>query len=246
MKTTIITCFVLLILFQHGIAQNSDNKHQPTVPGEKLSDSNMQFNNWDSGKAEIIAISVFSNDYEKYQKKVGTIQSNGSFSIALPNEVKTWQPMSVYKKSCLGDADASIDNPDVKFAWFRLYVKKGGNYIGGIQPASTVEAAYNLNAGGVNNGKLGRYYLWVYADGDATVSIDCKKKKNITDGKGSTYEDFALKDHFNLRYKKGWNIVEVHVIDNIWVGLTKHYTERSWSVLDEIPTDAVWVFRPMD
>jgi len=53
-----------------------------------------------------------------------------------------------------------------------------------------------------------------------------------------------LKDNFDLHYKKGWNIVEVHILDNIWVGLTKHYTEREWKVVEELPRNATWVFRP--
>ena len=134
----------------------------------------------------------------------------------------------------------------MKFAWHRLWVKKNGEYIGSIQPANPVKAAYNLNAGAINNGNLGYYYLWVYADGNATVSIDCKKVQDVTDGKNTTYEDFKLIDHFNIEYKKGWNVVEVHNQDNFWVGRTKHYTERSWRVVEEIPEDATWVFRPID
>ena len=81
-------------------------------------------------------------------------------------------------------------------------------------------------------------------DGDTSATIDCTKKRDISDGKDTAYDDFPLKDNFDLHYKKGWNIVEVHNSDNIWVGLSKHYTERSWQVVPEVPDTATWVFRP--
>lgn len=252
MKTKFNIAVVLTLLFAVNVGNAQFLKKlkekvmgkEEVVPTQKLSDNTMKFKGWNMGEANIMAISVFSDDFEKHRTQVGTIAEDGSFDLNLPDSLKTWIPVSVYGKDCENANEARITNPETKMAWNRFFVFKDGEFIGSVMPANPVKAAYNLNDGGVNNGRLGKYYLHVYVDGNASASIDCTKKQDITDGKDATYEDFPLKDNFDLHYKKGWNIVEVHNLDNIWLGLTKHYQERSWKVVEEVPDSATWVFRP--
>jgi len=246
-----VTAVVLILLAFNAVnaqflkklkkAISGDEKVTPT---QKLSDLDQKFADWDMGEADIIAISVFSNDFEKHRQKVGMVGPDGSFDLNMPDSLKTWIPVGVYGKDCDNSDEPQIVNPETKLAWNQLHVYQNGEYLGAIWPANPIKAAYNVNQSGVNNGTLGKYYLWVYTDGDGSATISCTKKRDITDGKEYTYENWPLKDHFDLHYKKGWNLVEVTNIDNIWVGLTKHYTERSWKVVDELPDDVTWVFRP--
>lgn len=217
---------------------------EEVVPTQKISGLDQKFGNWNMGGADIIAISVFSDDFEKHRQQVGTIRADGSFDLQMPDSLKTWVPVSVYGRDCDNADEARIVNPETKLAWNRLFIYQDGEFKGDINPASNVKAAYNLNNDGLNNGKLGRYYLWVYADGNANAAVYCTKVMDVTDGKEYTYEDMEVKDNFDLNYKKGWNIVEVNNVDNIWVGLTKHYTEREWKVVETLPRDIKWVFRP--
>lgn len=253
-KIWIIMSF-LLASVQPGEAQifkkikdaiTGEKQEEPTVPGEKLSGSDMQFADWELGNVDIVAFSVFEKDPTEKSFQVGTIKSDGSFSITMPENVKTIIPITAYSSQCTDAEDAQIHNPDVKVAWLRLFVMKNNKFLGTIERANPVKAAYNLNKGDVNNGNLGHYYLWVFSDGDGSIFIDCIKIRDITDGKEYTFEDVTLTNHFNLNYKKGWNMVEVHVQDNTWVGLTKHYTERTWKVVDEVSADTPWVFRPIN
>lgn len=219
-------------------------KTESVIPTQKLSGLDQKFENWELGAATIVAISVFADAYEKHRKKIGVIQADGNFQLNFPDSLKTWVSVNSYGKDCENSEEAQIVNPETKLAWNQLHIFQDQEYLGAIIPANPVKAAYNLNESGVNNGRLGRYYLYVYANGNTSVSIACTKLREITDGKETTYPKMPLKDNFNLHYKKGWNIVEVNNLDNIWVGRTKHYTEREWKVVKELPGDVTWVFRP--
>lgn len=218
--------------------------NEEAKPTEKTSDLDQKFDDWDQGAADIIAISVFSDDFNKYRQIVGKIQPDGSFSFKMPDSLKTWVPIGVYGSDCENSEEAVVENPEVKLAGNQMHIFKNGEYLGAISPANPVAAAYNVNQSGVNNGNLGKYYLWIYADGDALATIDCTKISTVTDGKETIYPKMPLEDTFDLHYKKGWNIVEVDVLDNIWAGLTKQYLERTWKVVEELPKDVSWVFRP--
>ncbi|SDM89152.1 hypothetical protein [Kriegella aquimaris] len=217
-----------------------------TVPTEKTSGLDQKFRNWNIGEVQIIAVSVFSNDLQKDRQNIGTIKANGSFDFQMPDSIKTWVPINVYGQDCENSEEAVIKNPGVKIAWNRMFVFQNGKHIGELMPADPVKAAYNLNQGGINNGTLGHFYLWIYADGNASATIDCYKKMDMTDGKSFSYKNMPVEDRFDLHYKKGWNIVQVENVDNIWVGLTQHYLEREWKVVNELPNNTTWVFRPME
>lgn len=251
-KTLLIILILLLFGSTHaGYAQifkklkDKLKGEETNVPTEMMSNHDMNFEGWSLGNADIKAISVFANDFEKHAQTVGVLKADGNFSYQLPDNLQTWVPISVYGKDCENAGDAVIDNPGVKLAWNRLWVFQNDTPIAEIIPANPFEAAFNLNKGGINNGKLGKYFLLVYADGDAVAKINCKKRMDMTDGKDITYKNMPVEDKFDLHYKKGWNWVEVHNLDNIWVGLTKHYQERTWKVVDTLPNDANWVLVPI-
>ena len=73
MRTIFMLCS-LLLLSHSGQTQifkkikeaiTGEKQAGRTVPGEKLSGSDLQFENWELGEVEIIAISTFADDYDK-------------------------------------------------------------------------------------------------------------------------------------------------------------------------------------
>lgn len=56
-------------------------------------------------------------------------------------------------------------------------------------------------------------------------------------------ETFKEKHHFNLNFKKGWNLVE-HEIQEVFKDKTGkiHPTKIQWKVVEEMPEDVQWTF----
>lgn len=247
MKTTFLlkvnAILLILAILPILCAAQEDGDGQGINDGDFVSESNRLFKNWNHGEAEIIAIVLTEPDQDKRTFTAGSIDEDGSFDFQLPETVSTSVPVSSYSRPCTNYQEEIPDGSEVTLAYVGLYANQDGETIGSLIPAKPVRAAYNMNVGNINNGNLGRYYVWVYADGDASVQINCKKSVDMTDGKEVEYEDMEVEDRFNFHFKKGWNLIQAEVVDNIWVGLTKHYMEREWTVVSDFTADVKWVFR---
>lgn len=222
-------------------ATPEDGESQAISAGDFVSESNRVFGNWNRGEAEIVVMVLTGRNKRTFT--AGTIGEDGSFAFRLPESVGTSVPVSSYSRRCTNQQNEVLDGSEVKLAYVGLYARQNGEAIGGLIPAIPVRAAYNMNVGNINNGNLGKYYVWVYADGDTSVQINCRKKVDMTDGKEVQYKDIEVEDRFNFQFKKGWNLVRAEVLDSIWVGLTKHYLEREWTVVSDFPDNVKWVFR---
>ncbi|MBD1262189.1 hypothetical protein HZY62_16430 [Maribacter polysiphoniae] len=222
-------------------------QHEGLLKGMFVSENDQVFKKWDLGEADIVLSFHPSDSTQKGTERIGGIKENGSFSYQMPDSIRTSVPIRAFISECTNKEEAIVKNDAVTISPASIMVGQNNRFIGYIIPASTVKTSYNTMGGGImNNGHLGHYYLPIYASGDATVKLDCIKKVKMEDGKGFAFKTkVPVDEYFDYELKKGLNQIDVHVIDNLLVGQSYHFIERGWSVVDEIPSNTLWVFIPI-
>jgi len=111
----------------------------------------------------------------------------------LPDSIDTSVPIQAWAQGCTNSKEAVINNPEVKIAAAILLVGQNKQFIGGITPVNPVEAVFNTGKNvEETRAEIGDYYLLVYADGDASISIKCNNSKKFSakdvEGKTQNYK----------------------------------------------------------
>ncbi|SFZ93428.1 hypothetical protein SAMN05428642_103128 [Flaviramulus basaltis] len=255
-KGILLLLFTLILVIPNVEAQllkklkqkvlGKDSK-EGLLTGMFVSETNQVFKDWDMGEADIVLSFHPADSTQKGTQKIGKILDDGSFSYQLPDSILTSVPVRSFISECTNKEETIVKNDSVTISPAFIRVGQNNKFIGYIVPASSIKTSYNTISGGlINNGHLGHYYLPIYANGEATIELNCVKKVKMEDGKGFAFKTkVPVDEYFNYEFKKGWNLVDVHVIDNLLVGESYHYIERSWSVIEKLPNNSVWVFIPV-
>lgn len=210
----------------------------------QVSDTSQVFNTWNHGASDLVLFVVTEFDPSKRTHIVGKITEDGSFSYKLPDSIGTSVPISAYAEECTNAQDATIKNPEVKMALAKLLVGQNKEFIGAMNAVNPVEAVYNLGNNKEHNGEKGDTYLWVYADGEASIHIKCHKKFTMRNEKGQAYKDKVdAESNINIELKKGWNLLRTKVTESIPVSMSLHYTKNELSIVDALPEDIQWVYQ---
>lgn len=249
-----VLCIVFLFLgsLQTSQAQffkklkNKLSKKENSVKELYTSNANQTFNDWDQGASDIIAYIVSELDTSKRTHIIGNIEEDGSFTYKLPDSIATSVPISAYAEECTNAQEAIIKNPEVKMGLAKLLVGQNKEFIGAMKAFKTGEAAHNFGSSKGSDDEIGDTYLWVYADGEASIQLKCHKKFVMLNEKGQAYKDkMDSETNRNIQLKKGWNILRTQVTKNIPVGAESlHYTKNELSIVDALPEDIQWEYQP--
>ena len=187
-----------------------------------------------------------------YNKKIGTVKADGSFSLQLPANVVTGKNGIVNNRwlrcGSFGDEgkiEYSNTSTGVKVGY--IHIKINDNLVGLLSIASSVELIEGWNPLQYHYHDVPGYRLeWFYVNGETSVKGRCVKEERYGEGK-----DFDITKVFDMQLKPGWNLVKREynspriTIDWGEGEHNKHsyYKEEKITVAPSMPSNAKWVFR---
>jgi hypothetical protein len=211
-----------------------------------------RFPNWSFGEADIVmtGLTKYQNDPGN-KKKIGTVKADGTFDIQLPAKVVVssgikddrWLGCGYFGGR--GKIDYSNSNTGVMIGYISIAIND--QLIGRLYMASAIELIDKWNPLQHHYHDIPGYRLeWYYASGETTANGRCVKENRYGEGK-----DFDITTVYDLQLKPGWNLVKREFdgprIFVDWGGgeNNKHsyYKEEKITVVNELPGDAIWVFR---
>ncbi|MGB5499874.1 MAG: hypothetical protein WBM77_13175 [Maribacter sp.] len=238
-------------------AEKQEKNQQPNNPkkdfeGYIISKSNTKkFDNWSYGEADIMMGGFASRSTDPgYNKKIGTVKSDGSFDMQLPAKVTTrpgikedrWLGCGYFGGK--GNIDYSNSNTGVMNGYISIEIN--GQLIGRLSMASSVELVDGWNPMQHHYHDIPGYRLsWYYISNESSVKGQCVKEERYGAGK-----DFDITTVYDADFKTGWNLVKtLYDGKRIFIDWgegehNKHsyYKEKKITVVNAIPDDAKWVF----
>lgn len=239
-------------------AEKQVNSQKSVSPKNDLEDylisknNTKKFDNWSYGEADIM-MGGFANRQTDpgYNKKIGTVKADGSFSLQLPAKVVTGKNGIVNNRwlSCgyfgdKGKIEYSNTSTGVKVGY--IHIKINDKLIGRLTMASSVELIDGWNPLQYHYHDIPGYRLeWFYSSGETSANGRCVKENRYGEGK-----DFDITTVYDAQLKPGWNLVKREFDGpRIFVDWgdgenNKHsyYKEEKITVVNDIPNDAKWVF----
>ncbi|MGB5460585.1 MAG: hypothetical protein WBM85_11540 [Eudoraea sp.] len=229
-----------------SIPENSKSNFE----GYIISRSNMKkLDNWIYGEAKIVMVTL--GPYSSVVRhNLGTISSEGSFDIQLPDKVATGNTIKENRwLSCgnFGDKGTiNYSNSNSGIMQASLQIEKNDKPIGRLNMASAIELIDRWNPLLHAYHDIPGYRLeWYYVNGETSAKGQCIQENRYGDGK-----DFDLTKVYDIYLKQGWNLVKTAyngeriLIDWGEGQNNKHsyYREEKFTVVNSIPDDAKWVF----
>ncbi|MDX1364332.1 MAG: hypothetical protein R3243_08955 [Arenibacter latericius] len=215
---------------------------------------NNTFENWKHGPAEVVMeYRLRHNKTVPKTLKVGSIDSDGTITINLPENIPTETNLANLSNLVFYDlqelATLNYENPDAGyFAKTTLSVVKNGDIIGTITLGNSVRVTYNLtNQSTLTMGDEGYIISWTYLDEAASMKGTENTINQVRrDGTKSIEAENTVV--YELEFKPGWNLVQTEVIGKYDLeherGLNASWFKKHLhKVVLEIPEDAAYYFR---
>lgn len=238
-------------------AERKENSEKSVSPKNDLEDyiissgNAKKFENWSHGEADIFMGGFAPRQTDPgYNKKIGTVKADGSFTLELPTKVAVsgtikgnrWLSCGYFGDK--GKIDYSNINNGVKVGY--IHIETNDQLIGRLYIASAIELIDGWNPLQYHYHNIPGYRLeWFYANGEISAKGSCVKENRYGEGK-----DFDITTVYDAQFKRGWNLVKREYNGpriNIDWGDGQHnkhsyYKEEKITVVNEFPGDAKWVF----
>ncbi len=235
-------------------AEKQEKISKPTIPkkdyeGYIISKSNAKkFDNWSYGEADIIMAGFTSRSTDPgYKKKIGSVNTDGSFEIKLPEKVSTRGTISEYRSIGLGyfwdKGDTDYVNPGTGLFSALISIKQNDVNLGSLFIASAIELLDEWTRASDYHGIPGYRLEWYYSQGEASATAN----HTIERRQGKDYDIARV---LNVHFKPGWNLVKISfdgpriTIDWGEGEHNKHsyYKEEKVTVVPSLPDNAKWLF----
>lgn len=237
-------------------AEKQKKIQKPNNPKSDLEDyiisssNTKKFDNWIYGEAKIVLV-TWGPSSMVVKHNLGTISSEGSFDIQLPEMIYTKANTTKKNRwlSCgyFGDKGTiNYSNSNSGTVMPSIQIEKNDKLIGRLNIASAFELIDGWNPMLHAYHDIPGYRLeWYYVNGETSAKGQCIQENRHGDGK-----DFDLTKEYDLYLKQGWNLVKTaYYGERILIDWgegqhNKHsyYKEEKITVVNTIPDDAKWVF----
>ena len=215
-----------------------------------------RFENWEQGVVDLVMTYRYKHNATSPETiKVGSIESDGTIKVHLPETIQTETKVSNISNLVFYDIQDMTTlrshNPETGyFGKTTMQVVKNGAVIGNLTLGNSVRVTYNLtNQSTLTMGDEGYLVSWVYVDGAASTK-GTEETKNTVRREGTNTIEAENKVVYNLDYKPGWNLVKTEVIGKYELeherGLNASwFKEHKHTVIPELPRDANYFFRKL-